>query len=150
MSNSRVVVAPYGDTLLRRRKLELCVLSAQRLILGKTGSGTRMAVYQHFKRVRFHPRVGLELLSIEAVKQAGAGGSDLGVISSHALHGRAREHAAAVWSVTGFRSLLSGTSLTLPRAACSRLQQPSRRSYCGRSKAPQSLSIAEGAKKPKH
>ncbi len=102
MSNPLVVVAPSSDPLLRRGELELSSLAAQRFILREKGSGTRMAVDQHFKRVRFHPTVRLELGSNEAIKEAVAGGLGLGVISSHALHGRAREHGVVVLPVTGF------------------------------------------------
>ncbi len=102
MSNPLVVVAPSGDALLRKGELELSSLTSQRFILREGGSGTRMAVDQHFKRVRFHPKVRLELGSNEAIKEAVAGGLGLGVISSHALHGRAREHGVAVLPVAGF------------------------------------------------
>jgi DNA-binding transcriptional LysR family regulator len=102
MSNPLVVIAPSTDALVRRGELELSALASQRFILREKGSGTRMAVDQHFKRVRFHPKVRLELGSNEAIKEAVAGGLGLGVISSHALHGRAREHGVSVLSVAGF------------------------------------------------
>jgi len=102
MSNPLVVIAPSTDALVRRGQLELSALASQRFILREKGSGTRMAVDQHFKRVRFHPKVRLELGSNEAIKEAVAGGLGLGVISSHALHGRAREHGVSVLSVGGF------------------------------------------------
>ncbi|MFM8638422.1 MAG: LysR substrate-binding domain-containing protein [Betaproteobacteria bacterium] len=102
MSNPLVVIAPSTDALVRRGQLELSALASQRFILREKGSGTRMAVDQHFKRVRFHPKVRLELGSNEAIKEAVAGGLGLGVISSHALHGRAREHGVSVLSVAGF------------------------------------------------
>lgn len=102
MSNPLVVIAPSTDALVRRGQLELSALASQRFILREKGSGTRMAVDQHFKRVRFHPKVRLELGSNEAIKEAVAGGLGLGVISSHALHGRAREHGVSVVSVAGF------------------------------------------------
>lgn len=102
MSNPLVLIAPAGDGLLRRGELQLSALAAQRFILREKGSGTRMAVDQHFKRVRFSPKVRLELGSNEAIKEAVAGGLGLGVISSHALHGRAREHGVAAVSVSGF------------------------------------------------
>ncbi|MFM8929431.1 MAG: LysR family transcriptional regulator [Betaproteobacteria bacterium] len=102
MSNPLVVIAPSTDALVRRGQLELSALASQRFILREKGSGTRMAVDQHFKRVRFHPKVRLELGSNEAIKEAVAGGLGFGVISSHALHGRAREHGVSVLSVAGF------------------------------------------------
>ncbi len=102
MSNPLVVIAPSSDPLLKRGELELSGLAAQRFILREKGSGTRMAVDHHFKRVRFHPKVRLELGSNEAIKEAVAGGLGLGVISNHALHGRAREHGVAVLPVSGF------------------------------------------------
>lgn len=102
MGNPLVLVGPIGDPLLKRGTLPLAALSAQRFILREPGSGTRMAVDEHFRRMRFQPKVRLELGSNEAIKEAVAGGLGLGVISSHALHGRAREHGVAVLPVTGF------------------------------------------------
>ena len=65
----------------------LAELKGQRFILREPGSGTRMAVDQHFRKHRFHPDVRLELGSNEAVKEAVAGGLGLGVVSLHALQG---------------------------------------------------------------
>ena len=102
MGNPLVVVVPTGDPLLRRGELDLAALSSQRFILREPGSGTRMAVDEHFRKVRFHPKVRLELGSNEAIKEAVAGGLGLGVISRHALHGRVREHGVAILPVAGF------------------------------------------------
>lgn len=102
MGNPLVMIAPTADPLLRRGVLTLPALAAERFILREPGSGTRMTVDEHFRQARFAPKVRLELGSNEAIKEAVAGGLGLGVISSHALHGRAREHGVAVLPVEGF------------------------------------------------
>jgi DNA-binding transcriptional LysR family regulator len=102
MANPLVMVAGSTDPLVRRGRISLSELSGQRFILREGGSGTRMAVDQHFKRCRFRPQVRLELGSNEAIKEAVAGGLGIGVLSRHALHGRDREHGVAVVDVAGF------------------------------------------------
>ena len=102
MANPLVMVAASSDPLVKRGRLALSDLVAQRFILRERGSGTRMAVDQHFKRTRFRPQVRLELGSNEAIKEAVAGGLGIGVLSQHALHGRDREHGVSVIQVAGF------------------------------------------------
>jgi len=77
-------------------------LDTRRFILREPGSGTRMAADQYFRRKRFRPDVRLELGSNEAVKESVAGGLGLGVISSHALHGKNKENGVQVVDVVGF------------------------------------------------
>lgn len=102
MANPLVLIAASGDPLVKRPGLTLSALSAQRFILRESGSGTRMAVDRHFRRRGFKARVRLELGSNEAIKEAVAGGLGLGVVSSHALHGREREYGVSVVPVEGF------------------------------------------------
>ena len=61
-----------------------------------------MAGDQFFSKNRFRPNVRLELGSNEALKESVAGGLGLGVVSSHALHGLAKEHGVSVVNVEGF------------------------------------------------
>ena len=77
-------------------------LSKRRFILRESGSGTRMATDQFFRKKKFRPDVRLELGSNEALKEAVAGGLGLGVVSRHALHGQDKEHGVRVLDVQGF------------------------------------------------
>lgn len=102
MPNPIVVIAPMADPLTKKHGLVLNDLDTHRFILREPGSGTRMAADQYFRRKRFRPDVRLELGSNEAVKESVAGGLGLGVISSHALHGKNKENGVQVVDVVGF------------------------------------------------
>ena len=102
MPNPLVLIAANSHPLASRRNIKLDDLSTLRFILRERGSGTRMAVDAHFKRLRFKPNLRLELGSNEAIKEAVAGDLGVSVISSHALHGQAAEHGVSVLHVTGF------------------------------------------------
>lgn len=66
-----------------------------------------MAVDNFFKKLKFRPDLRLDLGSNEAIKESVAGDLGISVISSHALHGNAKDH--------GHRSL------TLKCHRCSRI-----------------------------
>lgn len=102
MPNPLVVIASNSHPLATRRNLDLDDLSKLRFILRERGSGTRMAIDAHFKRLRFKPNLRLELGSNEAIKEAVAGDLGVSVVSSHALHGQLAEHGVSVLDVTGF------------------------------------------------
>mgnify|MGYP003387150179 CR=1 FL=1 len=102
MSNPLVAVAPVRDPLIARRRIRLQDLQERRFLLREQGSGTRMAVDEHFKAKGFTPQVRLELGSNEALKEAVAGGLGISVLSQHALHGQNREHGVVVLDVQGF------------------------------------------------
>ncbi|MCX7273994.1 MAG: LysR family transcriptional regulator [Burkholderiales bacterium] len=102
MPNPLVVIASDSHPLAARRHLDLAQLSPLRFILRERGSGTRMAIDAHFRRLGFKPKLRLELGSNEAIKEAVAGGLGVSVISSHALHGQSVEHGVSVLDVIGF------------------------------------------------
>ena len=102
MPNPLVVIASHTHPLATRRNLDLDDLSRLRFILRERGSGTRMAIDAHFKRLRFKPNLRLELGSNEAIKEAVAGDLGVSVVYSHALHGRSAEHGVSILDVTGF------------------------------------------------
>lgn len=102
MANPLVVIAATRSPLAKLKQLVLAELAAERFILREKGSGTRMAIDHYFKAARFRPNLRLELGSNEAIKESVAGGLGISVISSHALHGHAREHGVCVLNVQGF------------------------------------------------
>lgn len=102
MPNPIVVIAASTDPLTKQKKISLDDLSRRRFILRESGSGTRMAADQHFRRKKFRPDIRLELGSNEAVKESVAGGLGIGVISQYALHGHQKEHGVRVIDVNDF------------------------------------------------
>lgn len=102
MPNPIVVIAASTDPLTKQKKVSLDDLSRRRFILRESGSGTRMAADQHFRRKKFRPDIRLELGSNEAVKESVAGGLGIGVISQYALHGHQKEHGVRVIDVNDF------------------------------------------------
>jgi len=102
MPNPLVVICANAHPLAEQPHLALESLNEQRFILRERGSGTRMAVDAHFKRLRFKPNLRLELGSNEAIKEAVAGNMGVSVISRHALHGLSAEHGVSVLNVAHF------------------------------------------------
>lgn len=102
MANPLVVIAATSSPLAKRKQLVLAELAEEKFILREKGSGTRMAVDNHFKATRFRPNLRLELGSNEAIKESVAGGLGISVLSSHALHGHASEHGVCVLNIQGF------------------------------------------------
>jgi DNA-binding transcriptional LysR family regulator len=102
MANPIVVIAATSDTLAKSKRVSLQTLAERRFILREKGSGTRMAVDQYFRKMRFKPDVRLELGSNEAIKESVAGGLGIGVVSRHALHGLKKAHGVRVIELDGF------------------------------------------------
>jgi DNA-binding transcriptional LysR family regulator len=102
MANPIVMIAPTADALSKRKGVDLSALTQHRFIFREKGSGTRMAVDQYFRKMRFKPNIRLELGSNEAVKESVAGGLGIGVVSRHALHGLKKAHGMSVIELEGF------------------------------------------------
>lgn len=102
LPNPLWLVAPATHPLARRRNLDLAALRDERFVLREPGSGTRMATDAHLRRMRFAPRVRLELGSNEALKQAVAAKMGLSVLSAHALGEDVAAQGLAILDVTGF------------------------------------------------
>lgn len=102
MPNPIVVIAASADPLTKQKNISFNDLSRHRFIMRESGSGTRMAADQYFRKKKFRPDIRLELGSNEAVKESVAGGLGVGVISQYALHGHQREHGVRVIDVDGF------------------------------------------------
>lgn len=101
MDNPLVLIAAQGAFPRKSGVMTLAQLKAQRFILRERGSGTRMAVDQHFRKHRFKPDIRMELGSNEAIKEAVAGGLGIGIVSLHALsHDKPRE--LQILKATGF------------------------------------------------
>lgn len=85
MPNPLLLVASKDHFLAKKKSLDINILSEEKFIFREKGSGTRMAIDAHFKRLKFKPNVRLELGSNEAIKQAVMGGLGLAVLSKYSL-----------------------------------------------------------------
>lgn len=102
MANPLVLVAPADHRLARRRTVRLDELREERFVLRERGSGTRIAIDQHFRRLRFVPAVRMELGSNEAVRESVAGKLGVSVLSVHALGERPEAQGVVVLPVENF------------------------------------------------
>jgi DNA-binding transcriptional LysR family regulator len=114
LRNPLVVIGPMQHPLAGGKPIALARLARERFILRERGSGTRLACDAHFARVRFEPRVQLEIGSNEAIKQAVAAGMGIAIISAHALAPAVPDEQLATLPVRGF-PLHSNWSLLYPR-----------------------------------
>jgi DNA-binding transcriptional LysR family regulator len=102
LPNPLVLIAAAGHPLARRKQIDLHDLDGERFLLREPGSGTRMATDRQLARLRFKPRLRLQLGSNEAIREAVAGQLGVAVISVHALVASPKEHGVAVLDVQGF------------------------------------------------
>ncbi len=102
MPNPLVLIAPKNHSLAGQRPVGLLELASHRFILRERGSGTRMAIDDHFKRSGFRPDLRLELGSNEAIKASVAAGLGIAVVSLHCLNGQSMGEQVSILNVEGF------------------------------------------------
>jgi len=85
MPNPLMLIANHSHPFAGKRNFDLQLLTHEQFIFREKGSGTRMSTDAHFKRLKFKPKVRLELGSNEAIKQAVLGGLGLAVLSQYSL-----------------------------------------------------------------
>lgn len=94
-----IAAADHPLSLMDRVPVEL--LSQEYLIVRESGSGTRSAMESFFSDHGIVPRVGLELSSNEAIKQAVVAGLGISFISRHTLGLELKSGRLAVLKVDG-------------------------------------------------
>lgn len=85
MKNPLVVIAPPDHPLAKQTKISLEVLANEKFLVRERGSGTRGAMERFFKKHQLHLHTGMEVSSLEAIKQSVAAGLGLGVVSLDAI-----------------------------------------------------------------
>ena len=80
-----VIIAGAGHPLARRARLSATDLAAETMIVRESGSGTRSAMEEFFAEHAIKPRIGMEMGSNEAIKQAVVAGLGISFISKHTL-----------------------------------------------------------------
>lgn len=80
-----VIVAASGHPMSQARSISLEDLAGETLIVREMGSGTRSAMEEFFLEHAIRPRIGMEMGSNEAIKQAVIAGLGISFISQHTL-----------------------------------------------------------------
>lgn len=80
-----VIVASADHPLSRRKNIAVEDLAGETLIVRESGSGTRSAMAEFFQERSIKPRIGMEMASNEAIKQAVVAGLGISFISQHTL-----------------------------------------------------------------
>jgi len=80
-----VIVAAADHPLTRRPSVAVEDLASEMLIVRETGSGTRSAMEEFFQERSIKPRIGMEMGSNEAIKQAVVAGLGISFLSQHTL-----------------------------------------------------------------
>ncbi len=102
LANPLVVVAARGHALARKKAISFSRLAQEPMVVREAGSGTRKAMERFFAEAHLDMRIGMELGSNEAIKQAVAGGLGVAVLSAHALRPEGKGRSLAVLDVEGF------------------------------------------------
>lgn len=80
-----VIVASAAHPLAGQANVAVEDLAGETLIVRETGSGTRSAMEEFFQERSIKPRIGMEMGSNEAIKQAVVAGLGISFISQHTL-----------------------------------------------------------------
>lgn len=96
MPNPLLLVAPKDHAFAKQKNIDISSLKNEQYIFREKGSGTRMAVDTHFKRLKYKPNVRLELGSNEAIKQAVIGGLGIAVLSKYSLGDKSDQDEVAI------------------------------------------------------
>ncbi|MBL8425071.1 MAG: LysR family transcriptional regulator [Candidatus Accumulibacter phosphatis] len=80
-----VIVASAAHPLAGQSNVAVEDLAGETLIVRETGSGTRSAMEEFFQERSIKPRIGMEMGSNEAIKQAVVAGLGISFISQHTL-----------------------------------------------------------------
>lgn len=96
-----VIIAAADHPLAKARKLTVEDLAGETLIVRESGSGTRSAMEEFFLDHAVKLRVGMEMGSNEAIKQAVVAGLGISFISRHTLGLELKTGRLAVLNVEG-------------------------------------------------
>lgn len=102
LANELVVVAAPSHRLAGRRQIPVTELGAESFLVRETGSGTRATTERFLSSAGIPLRIGMELGSNSAIKQAVAAGLGIAVLSRHAIALEAAAGRLVVLDVEGF------------------------------------------------
>jgi DNA-binding transcriptional LysR family regulator len=100
--NELVVIAPPGHRLATRRAIPLAELAGELFLLREKGSGTRTDIERIFADAKVKLRIGMELRSSGAIKQAVAADLGIGVMPLSAIELELLTHRLITLRVADF------------------------------------------------
>lgn len=97
-----VVATCYESPLKNENNLILDTLSEHAWIMREQGSGTRLAVENHFKKIGFTPKIEMEISNTEAIKQAVMANMGITIISKQSIKLEVKNKLIRILPVKGF------------------------------------------------
>ncbi|MFZ2301178.1 MAG: LysR substrate-binding domain-containing protein [Gallionella sp.] len=102
MDNPLVVIAAPDHPLAKLKRIKLARLAQETFLSREPGSGTRNAMERVFAEHRIQPRIGMEMETNEAIKQAVQAGMGLGILSLHSIELELETKRLAILNVEHF------------------------------------------------
>ncbi len=102
MDNPLVVIAAPDHPLTRLKRVKLAQLAQETFLSREPGSGTRSAMERVFAEHQIQPRIGMEVETNEAIKQAVQAGMGLGILSLHSIELELETRRLAMLNVEHF------------------------------------------------
>jgi LysR family transcriptional regulator, low CO2-responsive transcriptional regulator len=102
MPNPLVLIASKSHAFTKKKNFDVSSLKNEKFIFRERGSGTRMTLDAHFKKLKFKPDVRLELGSNEAIKEAVIGGLGIAVLSRYSLSDKQNPEEVAILKCRDF------------------------------------------------
>lgn len=102
MDNPLVVIAAPDHPLASLKKVKFAQLAQETFLSREQGSGTRSAMERVFAQHHIQPRIGMEVETNEAIKQAVQAGMGLGILSLHSIELELEAKRLAVLNVEHF------------------------------------------------
>ncbi|WP_435628068.1 LysR family transcriptional regulator [Candidatus Ferrigenium straubiae] len=102
MDNPLVVIAAPDHPLARLKRVKLAQLAQETFLSREPGSGTRSAMERVFAEHQIQPRIGMEVETNEAIKQAVQAGMGLGILSLHSIELELETRRLAMLNVEHF------------------------------------------------
>ena len=99
--NPHIIVARKGHWLEKDSGLSLTDLAQETFLTREPGSGTRTLMEGMFQNADFEPTIGMEISSIETIKQAVIAGIGIAFISAHAVAHELAEGRLVILDVAG-------------------------------------------------
>jgi DNA-binding transcriptional LysR family regulator len=102
MDNPLVVIAAPDHPLTKLKLVKFAQLAQETFLSREKGSGTRSAMERVFAQHHIQPRIGMEVETNEAIKQAVQAGMGLGILSLHSIELELEAKRLAVLNVEHF------------------------------------------------
>lgn len=102
LPNELVVIAPPRHPLARRKVVTVADLANETLLLREQGSGTRTDIERMFAKGQLSMKLGMELRSSGAIKQAVAADLGIAIIPLHAIELELLAKRVVTLNVEGF------------------------------------------------